>query len=511
VPGSQNCHQGYVWREAFAADRVCVTGDVRSRSAEENQLAFSRAELSCRQGDLKILTLNPGGLNVVTNVNTNEVMAPEWRERSARLARLMERFQIEPDFIALQQIEGWSSNAIAPDWWDYEGLDVLIRDLEGVTGVTYRIAYMTGGPPRPHNLFPVNWAYGGHAILYNPNRLVNLTPGLIGQAGVGHDEDVRGSHVRRSLPLCNRGPNPLMPLDNLIDGPPQRDKCNRDTPSGPTWAVVTENDHIAATFNRFGLAWDPGQTFDVFNVNPAAGQQQKSDNDINQLIRDVSRQFPPARSAMIPPLMLGDFNSSSRDDAAAIYSGFQLMARSDVNMVMTGDDRRHWSACRSPAITSTLDVPNVDDLAEQISDHRGYYVQMSFAEPRSEACTLRHLSIDVRPSPVGSRQSYSLVATAFGGSRNYSYRWQPGGETSLEVRRQAGDSGQAQTDQVTATDLASGRSLSATATVTPFNSQCQQECEVDRDSCMDRSGGGSPLPGQCANTFMRCMAACGAR
>jgi hypothetical protein len=34
--GPEACAQGYVWREAISGDRVCVTPDVRSRSASEN-------------------------------------------------------------------------------------------------------------------------------------------------------------------------------------------------------------------------------------------------------------------------------------------------------------------------------------------------------------------------------------------------------------------------------------------------------------------------------------------
>ena len=38
------CIQGYVWREAFPGDRVCVTPDVRAQTARDNQAARSRVE-----------------------------------------------------------------------------------------------------------------------------------------------------------------------------------------------------------------------------------------------------------------------------------------------------------------------------------------------------------------------------------------------------------------------------------------------------------------------------------
>lgn len=40
--GPATCKQGYVWREAFAGDTVCVTPDIRARAAEENARAASR-------------------------------------------------------------------------------------------------------------------------------------------------------------------------------------------------------------------------------------------------------------------------------------------------------------------------------------------------------------------------------------------------------------------------------------------------------------------------------------
>ncbi len=52
------CKQGYVWREASANDRVCVTPEVRARTGYENAAAPSRREPNggpygpdtCKQG-----------------------------------------------------------------------------------------------------------------------------------------------------------------------------------------------------------------------------------------------------------------------------------------------------------------------------------------------------------------------------------------------------------------------------------------------------------------------------
>jgi len=40
--GPSTCKQGYVWREAFPGDLVCVPPQTRAQAAEDNRLANSR-------------------------------------------------------------------------------------------------------------------------------------------------------------------------------------------------------------------------------------------------------------------------------------------------------------------------------------------------------------------------------------------------------------------------------------------------------------------------------------
>ena len=40
--GPDTCRQGFVWREAFPGDRVCVTPDTRARAAADNRQAAAR-------------------------------------------------------------------------------------------------------------------------------------------------------------------------------------------------------------------------------------------------------------------------------------------------------------------------------------------------------------------------------------------------------------------------------------------------------------------------------------
>jgi hypothetical protein len=43
---SDVCKEGYVWREAFGGDRVCVSPETRAHAAQDNRLAFSRRSKS---------------------------------------------------------------------------------------------------------------------------------------------------------------------------------------------------------------------------------------------------------------------------------------------------------------------------------------------------------------------------------------------------------------------------------------------------------------------------------
>lgn len=56
--GPDTCSQGYVWREAFPGDHVCVTPETRTQAASDNRQAGARREpgggpygpATCRQG-----------------------------------------------------------------------------------------------------------------------------------------------------------------------------------------------------------------------------------------------------------------------------------------------------------------------------------------------------------------------------------------------------------------------------------------------------------------------------
>jgi len=49
--GSNQCLPGYVWREAFPKDYVCVSGETRSQAAFDNSQANARRDPNCSNGD----------------------------------------------------------------------------------------------------------------------------------------------------------------------------------------------------------------------------------------------------------------------------------------------------------------------------------------------------------------------------------------------------------------------------------------------------------------------------
>ncbi len=54
--GPDSCVNGYVWREAFQGDLVCVTPDVRTQAANDNSQASSRVDPNAAYGPDACLT-----------------------------------------------------------------------------------------------------------------------------------------------------------------------------------------------------------------------------------------------------------------------------------------------------------------------------------------------------------------------------------------------------------------------------------------------------------------------
>jgi hypothetical protein len=258
-----------------------------------------------------------GTLTVVT-VNIANAFALggniTWEVKMDRLAAQIAASREVPDIISMTESSGWTScsTPASDNSGDYDMVDRLIWRLRDGIGVTYRLAYMVGaegafGWGRCHY-------YSGDTVLYNPNRITNLTPAdVAGRAQVAHNYNLLGFLVRRSLPLCNRGARTNLPnLEQLIDGPPQTDKCNRPTPSAPAWAWQEQMPDgsfgLTATLARFGLVGVPNSSFDVVTTHPKSVQELLHQAAISRFIAALTGPAYRKTNPYYPTVVLGDFN-----------------------------------------------------------------------------------------------------------------------------------------------------------------------------------------------------------
>ena len=240
-----------------------------------------------------------------------------WEVKMDRLAEQLSSSGQVPDIISMTESSGWT-NCTTPaqdNSGDYDMVDRLIWRLRDRLGVTFRVAYLVGaqgsfGGGRCQY-------YSGDTVLYNPNRIINLTPGNVAaRPQAAHNENLRGFQVRRSLPICNRGARTNIPdLEQLIDGPSQFDKCNRATPAAPAWAWQVQNPDggygVVATMARFGLIDIQGATFDVVTTHPTSTGERWQYPEIDGFISALTQ--PPYRNTRpyYPVIVLGDFNCLS--------------------------------------------------------------------------------------------------------------------------------------------------------------------------------------------------------
>lgn len=86
APPADACVEGYVWREAYPGDPVCVTPEEREQAAQDNRLAASRRE---PQGGLYGPdTCKPGFVWREARPGDHVCVTPEVREQTARANRL---------------------------------------------------------------------------------------------------------------------------------------------------------------------------------------------------------------------------------------------------------------------------------------------------------------------------------------------------------------------------------------------------------------------------------------
>jgi hypothetical protein len=446
------------------------------------------------QDAISVVTLNVGGAGGQQGI--------DWPTRAQRIADWAASTGNIPDIIALQEFWGWMDVSWLPgakcggmikDMGDYDALDVLLAALRSATGITYRVAYLTGheDTARPLGLCDI---YFAQAVLYRPDRLANLTAQDTSQPSVPHDSGQFSGlkHLRRSLPLCDRGTN-LMPLEVLIDGPPQTDKCNRETPSGPVWASQAkiwgnkagdpvEFERVLVTFNLFAFNHDPSRIIALFNMHPPAGSKNNARQTITNFLNAMEPPFKQTE-LLFPPLLVGDWNEMDWvDNFQEVFS-----PHPDPTGILIGKADAYASKCEAlfgravPGAVETIPVRSSppecisDNPDTLVSDHCGVFARLKLDGPEAEACGLRGVFID-HPSKVDAGQQYRLIAVPSGGGPEWKYLWTPGGGTTQKITATAGPPNSNPVWTVDVTDVGTGRKQSASITINVSNPQCRQQC-----------------------------------
>lgn len=330
----------------------------------------------CTPDDGAILTVIAANF-----ANATDSRGADWQTRVDRFVSETAVVGLVPDVISITETSGWWQNNTGTAAGDYDVYDRLISDLRRSTGIGYRVAYMVGneGTRRDGAGTPTAWYFSGDALLYNPSRIENLNvTELAALPQVPHADQHAGPAIRRSLPLCNRTTT-LEPLEDLIDGLVQVDKCARHTPGGPAWALNVQSGngdwHVAASLARLGLITQPNGSFDVFTVHPSYGEGTVQGPLVEGFIKQMTS--PPNRTAAprYPMLVLGDVNELSEQEPWPSDTTRVYKVPNDHVLVATGPGSGETPAHGLSPIFATQ-LPTVPQLP--FSDHSG--VLATFAE-----------------------------------------------------------------------------------------------------------------------------------
>ena len=236
-------------------------------------------------------------------------------------------------------------------------LQLIHAELARVFGIKYRIAYATGVEMEIGKEPLSGWAPQVEGLLYNPERMINLTPNdvtvisptlILPQVvrGIGSpavndertlDYNERGTHLRASVPVCNSKyeafaraflDGPEMEMRNPGAGPFY---TNCVGPIGPAWNFqydpLTGRWRRIGAFNRMALKTDPDHALEFYNVHLT--QNERTGDGISVIDQTLSsvRQFvshpkgaarPPLHTA---PIFANDINVNFDD------GGFNFLLR----------------------------------------------------------------------------------------------------------------------------------------------------------------------------------------
>jgi endonuclease/exonuclease/phosphatase family metal-dependent hydrolase len=349
----------------------------------------------CESGTTGASSLPTLSVVTVNMANGVDLSGVAWRTRIDRLAAAIESAELVPDIISMTESAGWWSCAGVDD---YDMVDRLLWVLKERLDARYRVAYMVGTSGSVRNGIGISTCsyYTGDTLIYNSDRIVNLTPGdVAGKGQIGYDDPFTGVRVRRSLPLCTRGTN-LMSLEQLIDGPPQSDKCSVETPSGPAWVQLEQTRHgdvaLVASLGRFGLNAAPGSSFDVVTTHPTAREEEDQAESIDHFIAGLTAAPYRTSAPYYPVVVVGDFNGLAAEERGWPTHTKQVFHPTDVMVVALGDGvgisplhelNVAFSStlpgkepCSLPA-AGTNDPATAAAAPEAFSDHCGLVVRFS--------------------------------------------------------------------------------------------------------------------------------------
>jgi hypothetical protein len=330
---------------------------------------------------ISILQLNLRGVADVPNGDRNGF----WETRYARIGADLKTLGAVPDVIALQAV-------IARLWCpdnhnfilDYEPLYKLIRELQFGTGVRYRVAYFqiftrerrTGwGPTSMGGPIPECYGTSGLAMLYNPDRLVNLSVAESGPATLAGSAqfnlDTTNATLRRSMPCCAGKVRPGTELVcSLVDGPMQSDVC--ESPAGLAMHATAD-----VAVGRFALAVRNATTFHVYNVHMPG--TEAGDPPARRSVRDVITATETAGVVRwFPPIFVGDFNLP-QEAVLGYLSDFQFTGEPDLdhNIHIFQGNPSNYPSIGTIVRSESIQVPtgatsaNCVDAGVLWSDHCG--------------------------------------------------------------------------------------------------------------------------------------------
>jgi hypothetical protein len=336
------------------------------------------------------------GLSVLNlNVQGTDAALGPWRERHVRLASWMGSTQTVPDVLLLQEVPASKCFAFGCDPKDYEPLFNIMTAVENQTGVQYRVALLSTGPPVEGGSL-----HQGLAVLYNPVRLKNASPLSTVRPQPYSSPRARTLELRESYP-CEHPPEAWSWRCALIDKGLHVDRWY-----GPHWSVY------GAVFIRFLLReHGPDASVDVYDVHAQFIPNSNGTPDlgpISDAVTEVERRFPDRGTRLFPPLMAGDFNTSefwmlvgTTGGAGEPFDEFEIAAYPpesgrhpedpgpdggrEVIGAILGELQHFPSRFAGRTVTSQLLPPTGPGLcgvaAVRWSDHCGQYLEIAATAP----------------------------------------------------------------------------------------------------------------------------------